>query len=297
MSDAWPIPVELLRREAERVSARYRLDVEEAMEALARAFAQRPELARRIRERHQGEDVTRWRDYKEILKRCRKEIYYRLRRYYADPAEVEQAVAELEREVEGPARAERIEQMRQSLLAAHASTRERLPCYGEFYDRFFSLVGVPSSILDVGCGMHPLSYPFQEAGAATERYVALDRDARAVRALSAYARAAAPGRLLPRRASPQEPGWAEGPGLAAPFELALMLKVVPVLNRLDREGLSGLETTPAERVLLTGSVESMTRRDSIEARERGVLLRFVEQCGRRVVGEFRAGSEFGYLVE
>lgn len=292
-----PIPEDLLRREAESIAVRYRVSIEEAEAALGEAFAAAPELACRVRHRHAQEDVSRWRDYREVIRKCRKELYYGLRQYYRAPASVERLVEEFEREAEAAARPERIEELRQELLAAHTSTRERLQHYAEFYERFFELVGAPSTLLDVGCGMHPLSYPFAGRGELTELYVALDMDRRAIRALRAYARLVGTGRLVTMQASLEDRTWAERLPCSAPFELAVLLKVVPVLSRLDRAAVEGLAEAPARRLLLSGSRESMTRRQSIQARERGVLKRFIERSGRRIVAEFLAGNEFGYLVE
>ncbi|MHC4591450.1 MAG: class I SAM-dependent methyltransferase [Planctomycetota bacterium] len=297
MPDRWPIPEDLLRDEARRISSRYRVDAGEALDALAEAFAARPDVARRVCERKGHEDVTRWRDYRDVVKRCRKELYYELRRYYRSSAEFDRLVQELEMVPEDAAAPERVAELRQALLNGHASTRERMPHYAAFYEEFFKLVGVPTALLDLGCGMHPLSYPFDGAGAATDCYVALDKDYRAVRGLLAYAQVAAPERLLPMQASLDRPDWAARLPRRGPFEVAVMLKVVPVLNRLDKAAVERLQDTPAERILLTGNVESMTRRENVERRERGVLRSFIEQSGRQVVGEFRAGSELGFLVE
>jgi len=46
------------------------------------------------------------------------------------------------------------------VLAGHASTAERLPHLREFYTRLFSITGQPNSILDLACGLHPLSFPW-----------------------------------------------------------------------------------------------------------------------------------------
>ncbi|MHC5034895.1 MAG: class I SAM-dependent methyltransferase [Planctomycetota bacterium] len=297
MPDRWPIPEDLLRDEARKISSRYRVDAEEALDALAKAFAGRPDVARRVCERRGHEDVTRWRDYRDVVKRCRKELYYELRRYYRSAVEFDRLVQELETVPDETSPPERAEGLRETLLNGHVSTRERMPHYAAFYQEFFKLVGAPKMLLDLGCGVHPLSYPFDGAGAATECYVALDRDDRAIRALSAYARVAAPDRLLPVQASLERRDWAARLPRRGPFEVAVMLKVVPVLNRLDKAAVERLQDTPAERILLTGNVESMTRREKIERRERGSLQGFIEQSGRQVVGEFHAGSELGYLIE
>lgn len=56
-------------------------------------------------------------------------------------------------------------------LAAHKSTEERLPYYDTLYEELFAITGKPASLLDLGCGMNPLSYI--HLGCAP-RYVAID---------------------------------------------------------------------------------------------------------------------------
>jgi 16S rRNA (guanine(1405)-N(7))-methyltransferase len=44
------------------------------------------------------------------------------------------------------------------LFALHGSTRERLAHVFECYDKIFSICGSPSSVLDIACGLNPLSF-------------------------------------------------------------------------------------------------------------------------------------------
>lgn len=291
-----PIPAELLRAEAERIATRYRVGPDEALLALSEAFADEPELAARIRERHGREDVTRWRDYRRVVRQCRKELYYGLRRYYRRPKEADRLLAEWERATAQASDLGEVAELRDALLRAHTSTAERLPHAAEFHERLFELAGVPASVLDVGCGMHPLSYPFGGAGRGTALYAAVDRDARAIRAVRACAPLVRPTRLEAARVRLEEPGWPASLPWDGPFALCLMLKVVPVLSRLEREALDTMRSVPAKRVLVTGSTQAMTRREEIERRERAVLERFIAESGRPVLGELRAGTEFGYLL-
>ncbi len=48
------------------------------------------------------------------------------------------------------------------LLAAHRSTAERLDSYDSLYENIFATTGKPASILDLGCGLNPVSYPFMD---------------------------------------------------------------------------------------------------------------------------------------
>ena len=47
-----------------------------------------------------------------------------------------------------------------SLLLKHESTKERAQIYPEIYQRIFHITGSPKAILDLGCGINPLSYKF-----------------------------------------------------------------------------------------------------------------------------------------
>lgn len=57
----------------------------------------------------------------------------------------------------------------------HASTRERLDIYPDFYKKIFSITGVPKTILDVACGFNPLSYKYMNLSAGS-KYFASDID-------------------------------------------------------------------------------------------------------------------------
>lgn len=46
------------------------------------------------------------------------------------------------------------------LMSIHRSTHERLEHYPSLYEQLFAITGTPTSILDIGCGYNPFSYPF-----------------------------------------------------------------------------------------------------------------------------------------
>ncbi len=48
------------------------------------------------------------------------------------------------------------------LLQTHSSTKERLPIYENLYTNIFEIIGTPASILDIGCGLNPISSIFME---------------------------------------------------------------------------------------------------------------------------------------
>lgn len=59
------------------------------------------------------------------------------------------------------------------VLSQHASTAERIPLMTNFYAQLFAVAGKPAVILDLACGLHPLSFPWMDLPATT-RYHAYD---------------------------------------------------------------------------------------------------------------------------
>lgn len=57
------------------------------------------------------------------------------------------------------------EQVVRELLNLHQSTQERLPYYTKFYRELFAITGCHPRILDIGCGLNPVSYPFMKCNA------------------------------------------------------------------------------------------------------------------------------------
>jgi ribosomal RNA methyltransferase FmrO len=289
-----PAVAPLVRELSAVVAARYRVDPETAARLVAEALAGRRDLERRL---HQGLDTAqlrRTREYKAAATAARRHVYYRLRRYDRDrpgPA----PLAELDR---WPrlAPAER-EQVLRQVAVGHVSTLERLGSLDELHRRLFSLHPLPRSVLDVGCGRYPLLFPFDAAGRGVERYAAMDKDAGCVELLNRYARARGDGRLVAVPADVAD-GWPAVRAAAGVdrFDLALLLQAVPVLRRLRPRALAVLAEVPAELVVLTGAVRSMTRRERIDRRERGTLLGFAADAGWRVLGEFRTADEVGVVA-
>ena len=59
------------------------------------------------------------------------------------------------------------------LLELQTSTKERLPIYDDFYKKIFEVTGVPKKIIEYGCGVNALSYPWMGEGI---EYVGYDVD-------------------------------------------------------------------------------------------------------------------------
>ena len=294
-----PAPAaDAIEREVQAICKRYRVDADCARQALYAAFAARPELIEALRAAHPTGEVARLGAYKAAIKAARKTIYYHLRQYRRqgrDAGDAQTALAaRLAAQVAEGAPGEMIRETCRALLATHASTAER--DQDAFFRALFDLVPPPESIIDIGCGLQPLAYPFAARGAPL--YVAVDREPGAIAVLQAFAPSVAPARLVALRAELADLDWAATLAFGvAEFDLALMLKLVPVIRRQQRDLLPLLAAVPTRRILITGNVEALTRRERIRPREDRALRAFVALTGRRVVGELETPGEFGYVLE
>lgn len=131
-----------------------------------------------------------------------------------------------------------------TLMAHHASTRERLAILDSFYVTLFAGLGPVNSVLDLACGLNPLTIPWMPLapGAA---YHACDIAQDQVDFLQgAFGSFGVNGQahLCDLLQGP--------PALAEPVDVALLLKTIPCLEQVDRQIGSRLLTQVNARVLL-----------------------------------------------
>lgn len=127
---------------------------------------------------------------------------------------------------DGPASAAFREACR-ALMAAHTSTRERLPILDAFYSQTLAGLPAPGRVLDIACGLNPLARPWMPFSEATE-YVAYDIYADQIDFLNAFFPLAGyAGRAEVRDVIGRPPD--------EPADLALILKTLPCLEAVDRQ--------------------------------------------------------------
>jgi 16S rRNA (guanine(1405)-N(7))-methyltransferase len=165
------------------------------------------------------------------------------------------------------------------ILGWHSSTRERLPILDRFYPAVFELTGQPSSILDLGCGLDPLTIPWMglsPTGTADEppgtRYIAVDIDADRVRFLNRYLALAGFEPLARCQDVLVQPPDDE-------VDVALLLKMSPTLERQGQGAtLRLVERLNAPFVVVSYAVKTLG------GREKGMVEHYQRQFSAWIEG-------------
>jgi 16S rRNA (guanine(1405)-N(7))-methyltransferase len=136
------------------------------------------------------------------------------------------------------------------ILMLHASTQERLPILDEFYETIFSELPKVESILDVACGLNPLTIPWMPLDKGT-RYYACD----IYRDMVAFLNRCLPLFGLEGRAEVCD-------AIAAPpsqtVDLAFILKAIPCLEQVDKDaGTRLLDSINARHIVVSYPVSSL----------------------------------------
>ena len=167
----------------------------------------------------------------------------------------------------------------------HASTRERLPFLDEFYSTLLAGLPPPRSILDIGCGLNPLSIPWMPL-APRAAYIAVDIYQDLADFLNAFFA------LLPLH------GRAEARDVLQSLpsrhvDVAFLLKVIPTLEQLDREaGRRLLDAIHADVLLVSFPRQSLGGRKG-----KGMEVNYPARLAAMVAGREWRVREFVFPGE
>lgn len=243
------------------------------------------------------QEILRSRLFADVNRNARRKMYYELRQYTMPGCNQEKLTASLG-QLPPDTPFEDHYELRRELSLTHTSTCERMPHLREFYRNLFEFLESPVSILDIGCGLHPLLFPF-EKNANLCCYTALDKDQCCISTLSAFA-----GFVNQDNEIFYPLNWKikdhwnlirEVTGIST-FDVAFLMKLIPVVARQQRHLLEVLKGTPAKLWVITGSRLSMTKYVNIEGRERKLVNNFIEASGKKLIGEFSIRDEFCRIV-
>lgn len=162
-------------------------------------------------------------------------------------------------------------------LRRHASTRERVAHIDGFYAGIWSLTGVPASIMDVGCGLNPLTLPWMGL-APDSSYLASDVDRRPLATVASFLELIGQTHRVDVRDVVTGP-----PDDVA--DVALLLKLITTLDRQDPDAATRLLRSLRAR----HAVLSLPRQ-SLGGRAKGMERAYRERLDRLVGDVPRVGA-------
>lgn len=177
------------------------------------------------------------------------------------------------------------------IMRSHASTRERVTELERFHRSIWAETGIPDRLMDLGCGLHPLSLPWMELGATT--MLASDVDERALGMVGDFLDLVGQPHVVETRdlvaAPPDETA-----------DVALLLKLVTTLDRQDPSAATRLlRALRVRHAVVSFTTRSLGgRRRGMERTYRDRLDRLALEAGRvRRVTEASVPGELVYVLE
>jgi 16S rRNA (guanine(1405)-N(7))-methyltransferase len=233
-------------------------------------------LVRRLAE----EEAPRARGEADAVKRVKRRLHQAVTAYRPRGGRIERDLGTLQAAWLGRLTDPGFPEACAAVLRRHASTRERLAHLEGFFPAIWSLTGgAPRSLLDLGCGLGPLLLPWMGLGSEAT-YHAVDVDEAQLGLVDAFLSLVGQPHAV-EVADLATDGWQ-----GRPVDVALLLKLVPLLDRRSRGSvhrlLAGL---PARHAVVTFPVRSLGGRGKgMERTYRERLETLVRDLDERVAG-------------
>lgn len=109
---------------------------------------------------------------KKLRKSVRRKLHNIVAPYLGEP-DYASLTAELQAIETSSPDSQEIREFCLKTLSKHASTAERIPFMTPFYQQIFEITGLPETVLDLACGLHPLAFPWMGLPSSTQ-YHAFD---------------------------------------------------------------------------------------------------------------------------
>lgn len=228
-------------------------------------------------------EIGRRRSLKDAIKATKNKIHQVDGAYMGGEQEYNRWLEQL-RAAYGSGSEEEIQRASVQVMSHHSSTRERLAILDRFYATTLSGLGPIRSVLDIACGLNPLSLPWMPLAEDAE-YHAFDIDRNRITFLNGFL-AVAPigGRAHLLDATQESP--------AQTADLALVLKAIPCLEQIDRSaGARLLDTIEAKHLLVSFPAYSLG------GRSKGMAATYQARFDELVEGKGWSVEEFRFPSE
>ena len=136
------------------------------------------------------------------------------------------------------------------VLMLHTSTKERISVLEKFYKFIFSVTGQPKSVIDVACGLNPLTLPWMDLG-KTAQYFAYDIDENTIDFINKYLKLTGLKSMAIAQDVIVQPPMMEA-------DVALLLKTIPCLERQGKDcSIRLMEALKAKHIVVSFPVKSI----------------------------------------
>ncbi len=112
--------------------------------------------------------IPRYKNRQQVLQAARKKLHTLVAPYLGDPQYSEASQLLAQAFLAG--NCQQVLDECRSILACHASTRERIPYMQDFYQRIFEYTGKPHVIFDLACGLNPFAIPWMNLDREVQYY-------------------------------------------------------------------------------------------------------------------------------
>jgi 16S rRNA (guanine(1405)-N(7))-methyltransferase len=267
--------------EAQRREAAGRGELEELVRLVAAGAGYRG-LSRELIASVGARELAKRRNLKEAVKATRSKLHQVTGAYF--PRQEYDRWLALLREAAATGEGELVRAVCRTILAQHASTRERLPILDELYSQTLGDFAPITSVIDVACGLNPLAIPWMPLAPGAE-YRAYD----VYPELAAFLNEALP--LLGVRSTATVADVTVSPP-AEHAQVALVCKALPCLEQLDKAaGSRLLDTLDAQRLLVTYPVRSLG------GRGKGMIATYDAQLRRLLEGRDWDVARYEFTTE
>ncbi|MEW6747675.1 MAG: hypothetical protein AB1486_33515 [Planctomycetota bacterium] len=158
------------------------------------------------------------------------------------------------------------------LLRCHVSTRARIPMLETLYTQLFAVTGMPASVLDIGCGLHPAALPWMGLSKET-CYLAIDAD-RALAALvgELFRRLRVPGKARAQDVIVEPP--------RERADLVFLLELLPALEQQEKgAGFRLLEQLDFSSAIVSFPTRTLSgRAKNLSEHHARLLMSLAERC-------------------
>ena len=303
------LPREIISEAVRILKESYEIDEAYALEVFLAEAYRSPRFTDYI-EKKEIKNFTRWRVFQDVIKRCKRKIYYDRRKFTKyDFNSVKNLLDELKTVTDNNGfYSEKSLQAHIRILQAHISTRERVNFLGDFYSKIFRITGKPHTILDISAGHNPFSLPWMNFKQGT--YLATETNTKTIHLLKEYfskivsKHLNVKGHVVKldlRRLEFSETGLEKAlqqhVTSSQDVDVTFLMKTLHFVDRLKRGNAEKLlKQLPSKYIVITEPTVSLVKHENIKMREIRWIKRLLSRCSLKVIYSSSFPNEILYVT-